>query len=790
MPDVSVRAPDGQIGFVPKADLDKALAAGAQVVGPEEVQSAKLQEQYGGVKGHALSAATGLASGLTFGGSDYLYKKAGESLGIGKEVSDVLRETKEANPYTHGAAEIVGAVAPAIATGGESLAARGIEGVGLIPRTVYGAGRVAENAVGNLVGRGAEGVIARTGQSVARHAAGAAVEGAAFGAGQELSDAAINDHELTAEKILASAGKTALLGGVLGAGTGAISELGSSALSGIASRVTKNQSVADWLEKQSGAAAFRAARPGQAIAKSAEKFSDEGFEGVGRLWRNEAPGMVGKKSFSSMTGEDLKEAAGIGLKQYGEKIGSVLDHVDSKVSTEALPRAADIANEAAAIASKLEQHAGAGAAVNKIRSFENDVRRITGLVDETGAPVAGGENLHVTYKQLQQLRRDADDIAFGAKLNPDLMKYKGAFSDLRNRYETILKDGIQANTDAETLREYESAKKGYQAFNWLQKATEKERGAEGGNLGITLTEKLAGHTGGVIGAVLGGPIGFAAGEAIGVTGAKLARKHGEFLTADILQRLGKLSAVEAASNRIDSRIAEGVDGFFRGARAEASARSIRRPTAEHYLEQAERITQLAQNPDAMMSHIDRSIGNLGPQSPRLSAALAQKAANDISFLASKAPVAMKNINSLTPQFEKPRFSEEKVSAFAKYLHGVKDPMSLIDDLNRGVVSREKVEAVRATSPKLYDLIRERIIERSNDLHHKLSYDKKLQLGILFQAPTDETLTPDFIRAMQQTATAQTPSASEPKKPQKQGGSRRPIDLHSTDYSIGHQAKGD
>lgn len=781
---VAVKAPDGSIYEVPSHQLAE-LPEGAAIASQEEVARARAEAEYGGFKGGAAAAGLGLARGLTFGASDLAATSVADALGKRKSVAEALKGYEEANPIASGAGEVVGAIAPALFSGGTSaeasLLARGARAAGTIPRAVYGAGRAAESAVGGLVGREAENLALRTGQTMARHAAGAAVEGAAFGAGQELSDAAINDHDLTAEKLWAAAGKGALLGGALGAGTGAVSELGGAAVRGLASNVVKNESIGSWLEKESAKAAFRSARPGSQIAKAAENFADGGYFGVGRRWRDEVPELVGKDSIGAVTPEDYKIAAPLGKQKYGEKLSEIVGEVDRKVAPESLPKALDIANEAGAIASRLEQRAGAGAAVSKIRSFEKDVRRITGLVDEAGAPVMGGENIRVSFDQLRKLRMDADDIAFGAKINADLMKYKGAFSDLRNRYETILTDGIRTHGDAGLIKEYESAKEGYKAFNWLEKASAKDVGAATGN---SLMDRIAGYASGrvagVVGALAGGPVGYAIGEGLGSLGAGLIRKHGSFIKSDVFQRLGKLAATEVASARIDGRISEGVGSFLRGTRAEASSRSIPRESADSYVRQAQQVTRLAQNPEALQAHIEKSIGVLGPQAPNLTRALAMKASNDISFLASKAPKVIQNFNSLTPQLEKPRFSRDQVAAFAKYMQGVRDPLSLVDDLRRGTVSRETVDAVRATSPKIYDQIRNEVIEQSTSLNNKLSYAKKLQLGILFQAPTDETLTPEFIRAMQQT-TQTAPPAPEPTKPQKQGGGRRPIDLNSTDY---------
>lgn len=784
---IAIKAPDGSLYEVPKGDLSQ-LPEGASIATQEDVSQARAESKYGGLKGEAAAAGLGALRGLTFGGSDILATGLAESVG-GKEsrksVAEALRGYEEANPNATTAGEVGSFLVPALGElGAASKIGKAAEAASVLQRGVFGAGRAAENLAGNVLGREAESLGARTLQSAARSAVGGAVEGAAFGAGNELSDAAINDHELTAEKLWASAGKGALLGAGLAGGLGAASEIGSTVVKGIGSYAAKKlegSSLSDILERQSREAAFRSARAGKAVARSAERFADEGFAGVGKIWRDEAPELVGKTSFAKMTREDLREAADKGIEREGEKLGSILDKVDAHASQ--MPRAIDIINEAKAIETRLEARALSGPARAKLRDFQSDVARISGITDEAGNILPELANKPISFRQFRDFRKDADNIAYGSKLNPDLSGYKGDFAELRDKLEQKLTTSLdEASTslgEKGLRREYEDAKKKYQAFSWLQKASENEGAAAGANLGVTLTQKLASSAGGIVGSVLGGPIGFAVGAGVGGAGAKLAREHGEFVASDVLNKLGTLAAAERISMHVDSKIAQGVQDFFHGARAESAKKAFTREDAKSLMRQAQDIQTVAQNPDALSARIERSIGNLGANAPNVTRALAMKAANDYAFLASKAPPVHRNVNSLTPQFERVRFSDNQARVFGKYLKGVEDPMSILSDMKRGTLSREKVEAVKITSPKLYDQVRTQVVEQCNELGDKIPYEKKLQLGILFQAPTDETLTPEFIQSMQATVAPASPEKPE-SYPPKQGGGRRPIKLNAAE----------
>lgn len=825
---VPVRAPDGSLYEVPNGELSQ-LPEGATIASQEDVAQAKADAEYGGLKGQAIAAGLGTARGLTLGASDYAATKVGDLFGKRKEAAEALKGYEEANPYTSKGFEIAGAVAPALLSGGvgaeaegASLLARGARAAGTIPKALYGAGRVAEDVAAGVVGTEAKSLLGRTAQKAIQHAAGAAVEGAGFGAGQELSDAAINNHELTAEKFWAGAGKGALLGGALGGGLGAAGELAGTAVKGLGSSLTskmEGSSLSEWLEKKANESTWRALGGQKKLTRDAENWAEGGFAGVAARIRKEAPELVGEK-ISRSNAEEVaskwKERDNKGL----EELFTKADEKGAELGVQ--PKAADVFAEAKAIASKLRSDVptpGAKLVADKIDGFIDGYAEkygFRGSVDDGlfnvkpgnfSAPevpygpagsIAANDTSRATmsFRELQQMRIMSEREFKGMFQDPTLKGYAGSFRDLNRtlekRLETSL-DELSTQAGGKSIRdEYKKLKLGWQTADFLEKAAANLSAQSGGNLGVTLTQKLASAAGASVGALTSGPIGAAVGGAAGLVGGRLAREHGELVMADVLSRLGKLAAVENAAFKVDQRITEGVSGFLRGARAEASTARPHGNEAEAYIHQAQRISQIAGNPEAMQAHIERSIGDLGPQSPNITRALAAKAANDISFLASKAPKMNGNLSSLTPQFEKPRFSKTEAIVFGQTLKVVKDPLSVLDDMRHGTLNHAKVEALRATSPRIYEQIRNVAVEQSMGLKSKLPYAKKLQLGILFQAPTDETLTPEFIQAMQATTLTDTaPPATGPKPPQNQGGSRRPVKLDAlATYGIGPTTKGE
>lgn len=215
-----------------------------QVLTPDEVQGIQEHKEYGkGVGNMAKAFGAGAARTLTFGGSDV----AARALG-GSETAHSLKALREQNPISSGAGEIAGAVAPLLLTDGASAGVEGAEAAGAgteaaqgagalrtaanvatsVPRGIAGAGSLVERGVERgLEGLGYEGktLLGRTAARGASLAAGGATEGGLYGAQGAISEQALNDHDQTAENLLAGMGHGALLGAALGGSIGAGSEI-------------------------------------------------------------------------------------------------------------------------------------------------------------------------------------------------------------------------------------------------------------------------------------------------------------------------------------------------------------------------------------------------------------------------------------------------------------------------------------------------------------------------------------------------------------------------------------
>lgn len=185
----SYLAPNGEVVVIDDPALaQRAVDTGykaitAQSAGPALTQQATADQ------GAATAALTAGLSGLTLGASDALLAGVGD-----KGTTRALRETREAHPVASAIGTGIGALAPAVLSGGESL----LNAPSQIGRAVAGAAE--------------RGGLGRLGGAIA----GGAAEGGIYGAGNAVSELALQDDPLTMERVASSLSSNLLFGAATG----------------------------------------------------------------------------------------------------------------------------------------------------------------------------------------------------------------------------------------------------------------------------------------------------------------------------------------------------------------------------------------------------------------------------------------------------------------------------------------------------------------------------------------------------------------------------------------------
>ena len=166
--------------------------------------------------------------------------------------------------------------------------------------------------------------------------------------------------------------------------------------------------------------------------------------------------------------------------------------------------------------------------------------------------------------------------------------------------------------------------------------------------------------------------------------------------------------------------------------------------------------------DAVLNRSNKTTSLLYDSAPETSAALDGVAVRAVEFLASKLPRKSAPVGMLE-LLNRPRPpSDHELAKFERYLKAVEQPTSVLQDLETGQLSREGVEALHTVYPAMYTELRNYVVEKLQSEPTELSYNKKLQLGLLLDITVDVSMLPQNVVALQSSFSAADNAPAAPK----------------------------
>lgn len=263
----------GQVTFVEPAAVEAVVGDGDlwQVETDGEAAARHMREgeaaEYGSTAETVRAFGEGGLRGLTFGLSD---------LALGDAEAEARRRI---NPIAAGAGQLIGELAPALVTGGQSSMAR-LAQLSPAGRVAAMTARMAEGAPASLIGR------------IGRGAAAGVIDGAAAGAGQVISEAALReDVDFSAEALASGLARGAALGGVAGGTLAGLLRPAERGLERLLAEGTPEAAAVAARKAPRAASVYRKIRKARAVADD-EVLPLE--QVVGGQLRRDAPDSLGK----------------------------------------------------------------------------------------------------------------------------------------------------------------------------------------------------------------------------------------------------------------------------------------------------------------------------------------------------------------------------------------------------------------------------------------------------------------------------------------------------------------
>jgi hypothetical protein len=658
---------DGQVGTVPEADLADALKAGASIASTAQVEKTQLvqetEERFGALATPAAIAAAG-ARGLTLGLSDVAITKGAGALGYSQEgASRGLRGLEESSPIASPLAELGGNIAPLLLSGGTAAAVEGgaraaetglargaVRILGAPVEAASALGRGAEALAQKAIGAAGESsVLGRVGREVAGKAISGAAEGMAYGAGNAASQAALDNHDLTAEELVASMGGAALFGSVLGGVSAAPFAIGGEAVSALGKGARSLSEGAGALAagardtgerlyagaKEAGESLVAKGRevldkalPGSGddflarADKGATELANKHFDLAGASDDNAARATYGRKKFvetadkqfpAGPEGEpggwrgvgrvlkdtgviDVKEGLLTSARNPEELLPRISERLEqrgasigdlAKQSTGTV-KVGDIASAIEDVIAKHEGKAGFGGITSSLRTYQEDLYSKLGArkLDAEGLPGNLLIGKKVPVADLAFQRKALDDLAFKEAKSLDPGQRVEFLRDIRRGLKDLERDAIvSGGVDAKV---YDKLNREYQGLRIAQDATSDSisRGAANRSVGATDYLSFIG------GSAAGGPL---AGGALALAN-KLARERGSAAASVFLHDVAESGSLLSAAKKAGVDVTGGAKKLYE---ATEGIRSELGPHAEALKEQATQALANLQNAEVM-----------------------------------------------------------------------------------------------------------------------------------------------------------------------------------------------
>jgi hypothetical protein len=742
-------SPEGTVGSVPLSELSQAKAEGFKELSLEQsIDASRAAIAKGGV-GALVAAATGPLESATMGASDALLINH-----FGQD-ADLAREAIARSQQEHAGIHLAGAAG----------------GMFLNP-FVSGAGGLLARGVGGLVGKGAASAGIRALQSAATIGAQGAVEGAFYGAGQQLSEDILGNHDITAEKLLAGAGKGALFGGVGGAALGAGGTLVAAGAKAAAGKVLgKAEGLAGWASEQAELQAVKSTgaklRDWQKFGETAEQATETARR-LGRRLLDE--GVVTPTAGKAEMGQKLAKLTD----DLAGELGGMRGKLDKAATRIDMP--AVVQRMKAEVLAPLEATPGMATEAGAVRGYLDD------LASKLGE--------RPSFDQVFQARRALDK-----KLKWDSLSAPGSTEQLRS-VRGILEDEftLAGEKAAQEMGEsfaakYKSTKSAYADLERLEEITTKEAARENANRAISLTDTISGGNAALAGMALSGNVAGAAMGLVGVAVNKGIREYGNQIAATVFDKMAGLKMLQKSVIDVDDVVSKGVQRIADGEKS--GIFPVARPARD--VEQViGHVKAAANDPGFTAQAIQRVLGGAHHIAPNVAAQMAMTAGKAQAYLAANAPSGKTDGPTLQPFQQTPRYNKTELDQFAARLEGVENPVSILTDLSNGTISREKVDAVRTVYPQLFRQIQQKIAIQVAASPRPLGWEQQKALSVVLGVPTDATLTPAFVSRMQQTLTAQPANTNGQPAPANTNavamapqpdGARRPVDRYTDHNSL-------
>ena len=201
-------------------------------------------------------------------------------------------------------------------------------------------------------------------------------------------------------------------------------------------------------------------------------------------------------------------------------------------------------------------------------------------------------------------------------------------------------------------------------------------------------------------------------------------------------------------SKIDSKVAKATRAISGGAVDIAKRAPVVGAMMARYDDRSKRVKELSLQSDAVRQKLEQEMAWMGGRTPVAQKAAVDTALRQLDYLNQALP---KGTAAPTPFAAPLPPTRQQVQGWMAKLRAVENPASILDDIAEGKLTVEAVDAVRTVYPETFRNIQAQMVERLAKLQAKgkaPAYAQRIQLGLLLGIPSDPTMTPEVMQAVQ------------------------------------------
>lgn len=230
--------------------------------------------------------------------------------------------------------------------------------------------------------------------------------------------------------------------------------------------------------------------------------------------------------------------------------------------------------------------------------------------------------------------------------------------------------------------------------------------------------------------------------------------------SEAFEKAVQLQAVGQEVGKHQKKLADEAAMFASGRRG--SSERVQPMNAAQMREQLDDLVSLVTHPETLGERVDPG-GTLAGLAPAVGGAVSgtvQRAAEVLQQVA-PTPPPESTVKTYGSEWSP---SRDQIAKYARVARAVMRPMSLMEDMRRGAVSVEAVEAVRFVYPNLLERMGQAYIEAATETGARFTYQQRILLSALIGQPMDPSLDPAAGASYQQTSQAAAARAANQTKP--------------------------